>query len=56
MINYHKDAHPFVKIFPCDNDVSFWKVVLLGPEDTPYFGGVYTLYIRFPHTFPTQPP
>ena len=29
---------------------------MIGPEDTPYAGGIYTLYIRFGEKYPLTPP
>ena len=56
ILDYEVKPHPFVKIFPCKDDIAFWKLILLGPENTPYYGGVYTLYIKFPSDYPQKPP
>jgi len=56
LMNYEQKPHPFVKVFPCTHDVSFWKVILIGPEQTPYFGGIFILYMRFPAEYPVKAP
>jgi len=38
------------------DDISFWKILLFGPEETPYFRGIYTLYVQFPENYPNSPP
>ena len=39
---------PRFKIFPNANDVSFWKALIIGPENSSYNYGVYMLSIQFP--------
>lgn len=29
---------------------------MLGPEQTPYLGGAYILYMKFPNEYPNKPP
>ena len=36
MKDYEEKPHKYIKIFPCESDYTFWKVLLIGPEDTPY--------------------
>ncbi|CAD8117953.1 unnamed protein product [Paramecium sonneborni] len=56
IMNYEQHPHPHIKIFPCQNNVSFWKIILLGPEQTPYDGGVFILYLQFDENYPNKPP
>ena len=54
--NYTSDPHPFIQIFPGKEDISFWKVLLKGPEATPYAGGAFILYVTFSGEYPREPP
>ena len=39
-----------------ENDVTKWRVSLLGPKDTSYRGGLFYLSINFPNDYPVKPP
>ncbi len=41
---------------PIDNDITKWSATIIGPEDTPYAGGVFKFNITFPKTYPIEPP
>ena len=39
-----------------DNNMYTWKVTMLGPKDTPYEGGIFTIKITFPEDYPNHGP
>ena len=42
---------------PADDDNLFvWRASVVGPEDTPWEGGVFSLTMVFPETYPNKPP
>jgi len=48
--------HPSVDIYPCEENIGFWKVILEGPDSTPYKNGTWLLWVKFPADFPQTPP
>ena len=53
--HYSDNPHPFVGIFPCAN-INLWKILLLGPKETPYENGLFLLYAQFPGDYPFKAP
>lgn len=51
-----KKPHSAVDIFPSEADIGFWKLILEGPDSTPYSKGCWILYIKFPSEYPSIPP
>ena len=59
-----KELEQFNQYPPCgwtagpvnDSDLFKWHAKLIGPENTPYEGGVFYLSIEFPIDYPFKPP
>lgn len=47
---------PGVTVDKINNDIFHWKVTMLGPEKTPYEGGLFMLQIDFPENYPKSRP
>ncbi|USW57709.1 Putative ubiquitin-conjugating enzyme E2, von Willebrand factor, type A, U-box [Septoria linicola] len=43
-------------VYVSESDMSFWKVVMDGPEGSPYQGGTFLLYLHAGESYPTFAP
>lgn len=39
-----------------EDNIFKWKVIIFGPKDTDYEGGMYTAELIFPENYPNKPP
>ena len=56
MTQLQRRPHPAFDVFPCESNLSFWRVLCEAPLGTPYAGGVFEMFVRFPPQYPQQPP
>lgn len=51
-----KNPVPNCSAGPKNNDLTNWIATIFGPEDTPYYGGIFELDIKFSDEYPFKPP
>ena len=39
-----------------EDDIFVWEALILGPEGTPFEGGVFPAQLKFPKDYPLAPP
>merc|ERR1719199_1574892 len=45
-----------VHVFPAPDSLDFWRVLIEGPSDSPFEGGVFVLNVIIPDNYPFRPP
>lgn len=56
LADIQKETIPNISAGPIKDDLFEWSAVILGPEKTPYEGGVFYLDIHIPLNYPFKPP
>jgi ubiquitin-protein ligase len=51
-----KNSHPDIDIYINNDDIYFWKIIIKGPDGTPYKNGTWLAYIQFPQSYPSTAP
>lgn len=56
MQKWKENPVPNVHLEPVDDSLRDWTASFLGPDDTPFEGGLFTLKIHTPDAYPFKPP
>lgn len=49
-------SHPSIDVFLSENNIREWRLIVEGPDGTPYSGGTWLVSVSFPDTYPEDAP
>lgn len=55
LLDVVKNPHPDIDVY-VNNNITFWKLVISGPQGTVYEGGCWLVHIIFDENYPNVPP
>ena len=53
---YLKEPNTYYSISPDDNNFLIWHVILIGPQETIFEGGIFKCQLEFTKDYPNKPP
>ena len=56
LAEFHKNSPEWCTVGTVDDDLMHWNAMIVGPEDTPYNGGVFNIDLQFPTEYPFKAP
>ena len=55
-VDFNNNKPSGIYLYVNENDIFNNYALIVGPKDTPYFGGFYFFKIKFPSDYPNKPP